>query len=55
MVTDFKTTGKDNDLFDTLLTYFGKTINLARIKFLSKILKAIVILRTVNFAMKIVV
>ena len=50
MVTDFKTTGKDNDLFDTLLTYFGKTINLARIKFLSKMLKAIVILRTVNFA-----
>ena len=50
MVTDFKTTDKDSDLFDTLLTHFGKTINLARIKFLSKMLKAIVILRTVNFA-----
>ena len=50
MVTDFKTTDKDSDLFDTLLAHFGKTINLARIKFLSKMLKAIVILRTVNFA-----
>ncbi len=50
MVTDFKTTDKDSDLFDTLLTHFGQTINLAQIKFLSKMLKAIVILRTVNFA-----
>ena len=50
MVTDFKTSSKDSDLFDTLFALFGKTINLARIKFLSKMIKAIVILRTVNFA-----
>lgn len=50
MVTDFKTSGKDSDLFDTLFAHFGKTINLARIKFLSKMIKAIVILRNVNFA-----
>ena len=50
MVTDFKTLDKDSDLFDTLFTHFGKTINLARIKFLSRMIKAIVILRTVNFA-----
>lgn len=50
MVTDLKTSGKDSDLFDTLFAHFGKTINLARIRFLSKMIKAIVILRTVNFA-----
>lgn len=41
MVTDFKTTDKDSDLFDTLLTHFGQTINLAQIKFLSKIFKSL--------------
>ena len=50
MVTDFKTSDKNSDLFDTLFTHFGKTINLARIKFLSKMIKAIVVLGTVNFA-----
>ena len=50
MVTDFKTSDKGSDLFDTLFAHFRKTINLARIKSLTKILKAIVILRTVNFA-----
>ena len=50
MVTDFKTTSKGSELFDTLFAHFGKTVNLARIRFLSKMLKAIVILRTVNFA-----
>lgn len=33
MVTDFKTSGKDSDLFDPLFAHFGKTMNLARIKF----------------------
>ena len=50
MITDFKPSGKDSDLFDTLFAHFGKTMNLACIKFLSKMIKAIVILRTVNFA-----
>lgn len=40
MATDFKTTDKYSDLFDTLFAHFGKTINMARIKFLSKMLKA---------------
>jgi hypothetical protein len=41
MVTDFKTTDKDSDFFDTMLAHFGQTINLAQIKFLSKIFKSL--------------
>ena len=50
MVTDFKTSsGKDSELFDILYTHFGKTINLSRLKFMAKMLVALVTLRTVNF------
>ena len=51
MVTDFKTSsGKDSELFDILHTHFGKTINLSRLKFMAKMIIALVTLRTVNFA-----
>ena len=51
MVTDFKTSsGKDSELFDILHTHFGKTINLSRLKFMAKMIVALVTLRTVNFA-----
>ena len=50
MVTDFKTSsGKDSELFDILHTHFGKTINLSRLKFMAKMMVALVTLRTVNF------
>ena len=50
MVTDFKTSsGKDSELFDILHTHFGKTINLSRLKFMAKMIVALVTLRTVNF------
>ena len=47
MVTDFKTSsGKDSELFDILYTHFGKTINLSRLKFMAKMMVALVTLRT---------
>ena len=50
MVTDFKTSsGKDSELFDILYAHFGKTINLSRLKFMAKMMVALVTLRTVNF------
>ena len=50
MVTDFKTSsGKDSELFDILHTHFGKTINLSRLKFMAKMIVALVTLHTVNF------
>ena len=51
MVTDFKTSsGKDSELFDILYAHFGKTINLSRLRFMAKMMVALVTLRTVNFA-----
>ena len=49
MATDSKTRRKDSDLFDILYSHFGKTINLARIRFMALMVSALCKMQTVSF------
>lgn len=49
MATDSKTRRKDSDLFDILYRHLGKTINLARIRFMALMVSALCKMQTVSF------
>lgn len=49
IATDSKIRRKDSDLFDILCSHFGKTINLARIRFMALLISALCKMQTVSF------